>query len=273
MRRKKLFIYTILAAVIVAAALILGAKNIHNKLVNDEKPTDNHGTAPLIDVDVKEGETGEKMKNPLPEWNRLINGTWRDEGTDTPKNDENGQNEAPDAREGHDTSEGSPAAENIFTESGKEVVHFDYCKDGDTIAVTKGNGESITVRFIGINTPESVAPDEYTEKTGKANNDYGKMASDHAKALFKGTDILYLEYDTEKSDPYGRTLAYIYFSDTGSISDTANAKMVADGYASVMSIAPNTKYAAELQSLQDEAKEKKVGLWQYEDFFNNYENY
>ena len=273
MRRKKLFIYIVLTAVLLSAALGIGAKTIHERIINGKEPADNHTTAPLVDVDVTKGQPGEKIKNPLPEWNTLINGSYDEEGKDIPQNDGKGQNGPPDAREGHGTSEENPAAGDIFTENGREVVHFDYCKDGDTIVVTKGSGESVTVRLIGINTPESVAPEEYTQKTGKENNDYGKSASGHAKELFKNTDILYLEYDTEKTDPYGRTLAYVYFSDTGSLTDTANAKMLEDGYASVMSIAPNTKYAAEFQSIQDAARQNKAGLWQYEDFYNNYQTY
>ena len=153
------------------------------------------------------------------------------------------------------------------------MVHFDYCKDGDTIVVTKGSGESITVRLIGINTPESVAPEEYTEKTGKENNDYGKMASDYAKGLFKDTDIVYLEYDSERTDTYGRTLAYVYFDDTGDLSDMVNAKLLSDGYASVMCIEPNTRYAVDFQALFYKAREERLGLWQDEVFFAGYDRY
>ena len=273
MRRKKLFIYTVLAAVLLSATLAVGAKTIHERIINGKEPADNHTTAPLVDVDVTKGQPGEKIKNPIPEWNTLINGSYDEEGKDIPQNDEKGQNGPPDAREGHGTSEENPAAGDIFTESGREVVHFDYCKDGDTIVVTKGSGESVTVRLIGINTPESVAPEEYTQKTGKENNDYGKMASDYAKGLFKDTDILYLEYDAEKTDPYGRTLAYIYFSDTGNFSDMANAKMLTDGYASVMCIEPNTRYAKDFQALFDTAREERAGLWHDETFFEEYDKF
>ena len=58
--------------------------------------------------------------------------------------------------------------------------------------MTKGSGESVTVRLIGINTPESVAPEEYTETTSKETTDYGNIAYDLAKGLFTLTDILYL---------------------------------------------------------------------------------
>jgi hypothetical protein len=69
MRRKKLFIYTVLAAVLLSAALGIGAKTIHERIINGKEPADNHTTAPLVDVDVTKGQPDEKIKNPLPEWN------------------------------------------------------------------------------------------------------------------------------------------------------------------------------------------------------------
>ena len=80
MRRKKLFIYTVLAAVLLSAALGIGAKTIHERIINGKEPADNHTTAPLVDVDVTKGQPGEKIKNPLPEWNTLISGSYDEEG-------------------------------------------------------------------------------------------------------------------------------------------------------------------------------------------------
>ena len=270
MRQKTRFILILLAAVFLVGILGTGAGLLRNRLLNIQKAETESSEASLLGVEV-EADGGEAKPEDAPyDQNRPQNAALDENSSSIPRNDENGQNEPSGAREGQGASE-TPG--DIFSENGREVVHFDYCKDGDTIVVTKGGGESITVRLIGINTPESVAPEEYTEKTGKENNDYGKLASDHAKGLFKDIDILYLEYDHESTDPYGRTLAYVYFSDTGSFSDMANAKMLTDGYASVMSIEPNTKYAADFQVIQDKARDNKAGLWQYEDFFNNYQSY
>lgn len=273
----------ILALSLLAAAIVVGILIMHNTIskqmlsANTNSP---QGKTDIIGVDVKSGESEdsevEKFKNPFKGIFSPKSGEKEDNGTPIAEEDKNGENEPSDAREGqgNKTEEESPAAkERIFTESGREVVHFVYVKDGDTIVVTRGDGEEITVRYIGINTPESVAPEEYTEKTGKENNDFGKKASDHAKAMYRNTDILYLEYDTESIDPYGRTLAYIYISDTHNIEDMANAKLLIDGYASIMKIEPNTRYADNFSVLQEKAREEKAGLWADEEFYNNYQNY
>lgn len=91
MRRKKLFIYTVLVAVLLSATLAVGAKTIHERIVNGKEPADNHATAPLVEVDVTKGQSEEKIKNPLPEWNTLINGSYDEEGKDIPQNDEKGK--------------------------------------------------------------------------------------------------------------------------------------------------------------------------------------
>ena len=256
--------------VLIVAILILH-KTVSNSLLSTNTK-ENSAATQLVTVETTHGQSeDESLSNPLdePGGSNFDFGAFKDKLSEK---EEKRENEPSDAREGDKTTFAG-AGENIFTENGLEVVHFDYCKDGDTIVATKGNGEAITIRLIGINTPESVAPDEYTEKTGKENNDYGKLASKHAKELFKDADILYLEYDLGTTDPYGRALAYIYFSENGNLDDMANAIMIRDGYASVMTIEPNTKYASDFQTLQNAAKELKVGLWKYDDYYENYQNY
>lgn len=76
--------------------------------------------------------------------------------------------------------------------------------DGDTIYCKK-NGKEFYVRMIGINTPESVAPKEY-----KKNTKSGKKASEYTKELLNGKKYVYLEYDKDRTDKYGRTLAYVW---------------------------------------------------------------
>ncbi len=270
MRQKTRFILILLAAVFLVGILGIGAGLLRNRLLNIQKAETESSEASLLGVEV-EADGGEAKPEDAPyDQTRPQNAVLDENSSSIPRNDENGQNAPSGAREGQGTSE---APEDIISENGREVVHFDYCKDGDTIVVTKGGGESITIRFIGINTPESVAPEGYTEKTGKENNDYGKKASDYTKSLLKDTDILYLEYDEEFTDSYGRTLAYVYLSDTGLMSDMVNAKLLTDGYASLMQIEPNIRYAEEFKALFEAARDKKAGLWQDETFFAEYQTY
>ena len=147
-----------------------------------------------------------------------------------------------------------------------EPVKYVYAKDGDTIGVTGMDGESFTVRLIGIDAPESVAPESYTEKTGKENSEYGEMAAEHLTLMLKDCDLLFLEYDEEQKDSYDRFLAYVYLNDSANITNSVNYKMLEDGYAVTMEIAPNVKYCKELKAAEEDAKNAGRGLWKYGDF-------
>lgn len=84
--------------------------------------------------------------------------------------------------------------------------------DGDTIVVNitndNGNLEERTVRLIGVNTPESVAPENYRTE----NTEEGKQASDIVKKFFEDNHIttLYLQKDVSDTDRYGRDLRYVW---------------------------------------------------------------
>lgn len=135
------------------------------------------------------------------------------------------------------------------------------CIDGDTLKV-KMDGSEITVRLIGIDTPESINPDE------SKNNEYGRMASDYTKTLLDNTETVYLEYDVESTDKYGRTLAYVWLADnTEDIENyMLNAILVKNGYADNMVIIPNVKYADTFEKLKKSAVANKAGLWQYDGY-------
>ena len=133
---------------------------------------------------------------------------------------------------------------------GRIKVPFLYTVDGDTIAV-EYSSEEVRVRLIGINTPESVAPDDYLEETGKENTEEGKVASDFLKEYLADTTYVYLEFDKSINDEYGRLLAYVWVSGTGKDAETQmlNGIMLTKGYAELMIIPPNTKYEEELKAI------------------------
>src|SRR3989338_7169551 len=91
--------------------------------------------------------------------------------------------------------------------------------DGDTISIMK-DGKAVTLRLIGLDTPETVDPRKPVQC-------FGKSASDKAKELLAGTTVR-LEYDASQGtvDKYGRTLAYVFLSD-GTL---FNEYMIAAGY-------------------------------------------
>jgi micrococcal nuclease len=121
--------------------------------------------------------------------------------------------------------------------------------DGDTVVVRTG-GHDERVRYIGVDTPESVKP-------GTPVQCFAKAASAANKRLVQGREVR-LVRDAEARDGYGRTLAYVYRSSDGLF---VNAELVRRGYAKPMTIPPNVAHAAELGRLAAAARREGRGLW------------
>jgi micrococcal nuclease len=123
--------------------------------------------------------------------------------------------------------------------------------DGDTIEVSI-DGQIYKVRYIGIDTPETVHPT-------KGEEPYGREACDKNKELVEG-EIVTLEKDVSEIDQYGRLLRYVY---VGSL--FINAELVRLGYAQVATYPPDVKYQDLFLQLQREAREEGRGLWGLEE--------
>jgi micrococcal nuclease len=126
--------------------------------------------------------------------------------------------------------------------------------DGDTIEVSI-DGTEEDVRYIGVDTPETVKPGEPVEC-------YGPQASAANHRLVEGRTVR-LVFDRERRDVYGRLLAYVYARARGATgrSRFVNAALVRAGYARTLAIAPNTAHATRLQRLQARAGRAGRGLW------------
>ncbi|MBI4669408.1 MAG: thermonuclease family protein [Elusimicrobia bacterium] len=111
--------------------------------------------------------------------------------------------------------------------------------DGDTVVLSDG----AKVRYIGIDTPEKERP--YYDEARRFN-----------EKLVLGKAVR-LEYDIEKTDRYGRTLAYVYLKDGTFV----NAEMIRQGYANIYTFPPNLKYTELFLSFQKEARQANRGLW------------
>src|SRR5436190_3665552 len=119
--------------------------------------------------------------------------------------------------------------------------------DGDTI-VASIDGQDEYVRYIGVDTPETVKPDTPVQC-------YGPQASAENHRLVEGTTVR-LVFDSERRDVYGRLLAYVHRG-----SRFVNATLVRSGYARALTIAPNTAHAALFRRLQARAGQAGRGLW------------
>lgn len=118
--------------------------------------------------------------------------------------------------------------------------------DGDTIVLEDGQ----KVRLIGVDTPETVDPRKPVQY-------FGKEASAFTKSELEGKRVR-LEYDWERTDKYGRTLAFVYQED-GSL---FNAKLISSGYAHAYTKYPFKQEFMDLfRQLERDARENGRGLW------------
>lgn len=134
----------------------------------------------------------------------------------------------------------------LSTDEGGDVL-VTRVVDGDTAEMLV-DGREVDVRFIGIDTPESVAPDQPVEC-------YGEEASAYTESRLEGRTVG-LEYDVERTDQYGRTLAYVWLGD-----ELFNETLVAEGYAVVTTYPPNVAYVDRFVAAQREAREAGRGFW------------
>ncbi len=140
-----------------------------------------------------------------------------------------------------------------ITEGGKKSNRFysvTRVVDGDTFWIDNGSEKGLKIRLIGVDAPES-------RNTGRKEKAfYGTEASGYLSGLIGGKRVR-LEYDIDRFDRYGRTLAYV-FLENGTF---VNAVMVKNGYAMVMTVPPNVKYAETFLNLMRKARSQKKGLW------------
>lgn len=151
--------------------------------------------------------------------------------------------------------ENSPSSSNTFAEA--RVVRV---VDGDTI-VANVDGVDEKIRFVLVNTPESVHPKKGVEY-------YGKEASDFTKVNLEDKTI-YLEKDVSDRDRYGRLLRYIWLKRPATNEPTDeeieqymfNAILLKKGFANLSTFPPDVKYVDLFAKLEREARENNLGLW------------
>jgi micrococcal nuclease len=124
--------------------------------------------------------------------------------------------------------------------------------DGDTIKIALGGGSgpavNETIRLIGVDTPETVAPRRPVER-------FGKEASEYTRSRLEGKQVL-LAFDWDLRDKYGRLLAYVYLPDGSCL----NADIVAGGYGHAYTRFP-FQFSQEFRRLETAARTAKKGLW------------
>ncbi len=122
--------------------------------------------------------------------------------------------------------------------------------DGDTVVVDLA-GRQETLRLIGIDTPETVDPDQPPEC-------WGAEASAHTKALLPAGTAVRLTRDVEARDRYDRLLVYVERTEDGLF---VNLDLVAGGWADDYPFPPNVAHQREFALAVSQARAEGLGLW------------
>jgi len=132
-------------------------------------------------------------------------------------------------------------------EEGGSLVRVIRVTDGDTIRVARSGDERI--RLIGIDTPE-------VDWYGGPAECFGEESGRFLQGLLEGERVR-LEHDRERTDRYGRTLAYVYLEDGRMV----NLLLVRRGYAVVTIYSPNDRHEAPLRAAEARARAAAAGMW------------
>ena len=121
--------------------------------------------------------------------------------------------------------------------------------DGDTLTVQFDDGEEETIRFLDVDTPETVHPTLPEEC-------YGAQASDFTKTLM-GQRV---RIEEEGRDRYGRLLAYVWTTaDEGG--QLWNVRLLEEGLAVYNDYGNPGQYADTTRAAAEQAMLAGVGLW------------
>ena len=116
--------------------------------------------------------------------------------------------------------------------------------DGDTVELEDGR----VVRYLGIDTPETVHPEKPIEC-------YGPESTERNRELVEWK-VVDLQSDVIDKDSYGRLLRYVFEGGT-----FVNGVLVWEGYASAKSYGEELRLYQTLVQLQRSSEELGAGLW------------
>lgn len=124
--------------------------------------------------------------------------------------------------------------------------------DGDTLEVSPVTDPAIelTIRLIGVDTPETVAPNTPVEC-------YGPEATEFVQNFVDGKEFILNTDDTQDlTDRYGRYLVYLDLADN--TSQSLNSKLVSQGYAKEYTY--DNAYTRQKEFIQNELDAQLLGL-------------
>ncbi|HEY7841733.1 MAG TPA: thermonuclease family protein [Gammaproteobacteria bacterium] len=125
-------------------------------------------------------------------------------------------------------------------------ARIDRVLDGDTVVLDDGTH----VRLIGVDTPELGKRDRPAQPGAQAARDFlGKL-------LPAGTPVG-LDFDAERTDRHGRTLAHLFLEDGGNVQQ----RVLAAGAGTPLTVPPNTAFLDCYRAASGAALQAGLGLW------------
>ncbi len=138
----------------------------------------------------------------------------------------------------------SPVPEVAGAQTGTTEAVVTRVVDGDTVELSTGQ----KIRYIGIDTPETVKPGT-EEQCG------GKQASARNKELVEGKTVK-LQKDVSETDHFGRLLRYVYVDAV-----LINQLLAEEGLARAHAYKPDVSYQERLEQAEVKAKAAQKGIW------------
>jgi micrococcal nuclease len=163
-----------------------------------------------------------------------------------------------------DTDGGSAAESEEVTEWTVTVIRV---IDGDTVEIRYQNGQTDTLRLLGVDTPETtlgrVSPDEFEGiPDTPAGRDHlykwGQRATQFAEAELAGEEVrIVVDEAADRRGSYGRLLVYVYVD-----GENFNEQLLSDGYARLYD-SPFSQREA-FAATERDAQRNSVGLWEFD---------
>lgn len=129
----------------------------------------------------------------------------------------------------------------------------DYVYDGDTAEMLV-DGFAESVRFVNIDTPETDSGNGYPEC-------WATEATDRSRELLPEGQEVWLTWDGELRDGFGRLLSHIFVGEEPTEDDWVNLGLVREGHAVAYIFSENDSFRDEFEAAQQEARNADRGLW------------
>jgi micrococcal nuclease len=136
-----------------------------------------------------------------------------------------------------------------------------HVSDGDTVILRFPDGRRERTRLIGLDGPEDDAGEKLERDVVRTGRDretlltLGRRASVFTRRLLPQETIVNVEPGRQPRDRHGRLLAYLWREN-----ELVNLIILRDGYAQLLTVSPNVRYADVFRVCRREAREASRGL-------------